>query len=1333
MRYLAFFCGLLVVSSLAAKPPVRTDLSYLIDTWETEDGLPENSATAMVQDRAGYLWFGTFGGLVRFDGVSFTHFDTFNTPKLPSDGIVNLHLDRRGRLWISTTRGLVIRDQSGWRTVGGTLDDYVRTFSERSNGDLLLTTFDGSLLEWSKGQLRRLPPPTGKADNQGYFGHVDEKERWWAIRHDFVGTWDGQHWIPAADIGPGAIGYGDARDGGLWLLTGQILRKYRQGHEVQHFDLPESPGGFWSMSEDRDGDVWINTMDRGVCRVSPAGEFRRWNISNGLAASSSRFVFEDREGDLWVGTNGGGLQRFKPRRFQSIGLEEGLPERVVHSICPTPHGSLLIGTYGGGAVRYRDGKFEAIPLPGAIRIPAYVHSILADRAGRTWVGAFNDGLWLIEAGKSRHIPPELTGGANIVTLFEDSHGRVWINGGMGIAVYEKGEFHPFAEKSGAPLHAVRFTEDSRGIVWVADRSGLFALIDGRFIEMNENGRSIRNVNAIFGDSAGGLWIAPAHDDLLYYRGRNIARIDASAGIPVGDIRSIVEDNLGFLWMTSSQGIFRVRRDELVDYAEHKRGPLAVDVFDLQDGLPSVEFPVDTQPVCARDKNGRLWFATFKGIATIDPATLRLNRLPPPVEVETLVYHKTSPASASSTSATAEHGTEEVLLQGPFTLPPHLPAGSRWLEIHYAAMSMPAPSKVHYQVKLEPLDADWFDMGNQRTAYYYDPNPGNYIFRVRAANDDGVWNMDGASLALTVQPYFWQTGWFRFVSVLSLVLTGAAAAGWIAHLRHRRWREKHERAYMQSAALLKLSSSAAVSGGNLKQALAEITETTAKTLNVRQVSVSLMDETEKELRGADVFDRHRGIHIAGMNLSAGRFPQYFEVLRSGRTIDAVHARSDRRTRELAEPYLIPLGISSVLDASARAGGRVVGSVRFEHSGPVRTWRDDEIGFASAVADQIAQILLNAEKERAHRQMRESEERFLLMADAAPVMMWRSGADKLCDFFNKPWLEFTGRTMEQEVGNGWCEGVHADDLDRCLDTYANAFDARRPFQMEYRLRRADGEYRWVLDAGAPRTPDGRFTGYIGSCLDITERKQAEMEVLQQRSELAHLSRVTMLGELSGSLAHELNQPLTAILSNAQAAQRFMARENVDLDKLADILKDIIDEDRRAGQVIQRLRLLLRKGEVNQQPLDLNELVREVLRLVHSDLLNHDIVVETELEPNLPPVSGDRVQIQQVLINLVMNASDAMSANPSGERRITFRTQRLDDGTISTSVADAGCGIPTDRIDRIFEPFFTTKPHGMGMGLSVCRTIIAAHGGRLSASNNAERGATFQMSLQPAGGAP
>jgi PAS domain S-box-containing protein len=610
--------------------------------------------------------------------------------------------------------------------------------------------------------------------------------------------------------------------------------------------------------------------------------------------------------------------------------------------------------------------------------------------------------------------------------------------------------------------------------------------------------------------------------------------------------------------------------------------------------------------------------------------------------------------------------------------------------------------------------------------------GDYVFHVRAANDDCVWNTAGASVAVAAEPFFWQTLWFRLGAIVSLIGIGAGAAWWLSHLQHRRLRDKDQRSQTQAAVLLKLSASPAVISGDLPQAIAEITETTAQVLDVRHVCVSLMDEAENELRCADIFDRDQRVHHIGTTIDAGSFPRYFQALRSGRTIDAVHARSDHRTNELAERYVIFPGTSSVLDASARTGGRVVGGVRFEHAGPSRTWRDDEIGFASAVADQLAQALLNAEKERVRRQARESEERFRLMADSAPVMIWRSGPDKLCDFFNKPWLRFTGRTMQQELGNGWSEGVHPDDLERCLEKYTRAFDRREPFQMEYRLRRADGEYRWVLDSGSPRVgPEDQFAGYIGSCIDITERKQADMELHQQRNELAHLSRVAMLGELSASLAHELNQPLTAILSNAQAAQRFMARQNVNLSKISDILKDIVEADRRAGEVIQRLRLLLKKGEINRQRLDMNEMVREVLRLVRGDLLNRDIVVETELENELPPVSGDRVQLQQVLINLVMNASDAIAANVNGDRRITLRTYRLDAASICASVSDVGCGIPPDRLDRIFEPFFTTKPHGMGLGLSVCRTIVTAHGGKLSASNNGEGGATFHLTLQAAGG--
>ena len=361
------------------------------------------------------------------------------------------------------------------------------------------------------------------------------------------------------------------------------------------------------------------------------------------------------------------------------------------------------------------------------------------------------------------------------------------------------------------------------------------------------------------------------------------------------------------------------------------------------------------------------------------------------------------------------------------------------------------------------------------------------------------------------------------------------------------------------------------------------------------------------------------------------------------------------------------------------------------------------------------------------LRESEGRFRTMADTAPVLIWMSGPDKLCTFFNKGWLDFTGRTLEQEFGNGWARGVHGKDFDHCLEIYTSSFDARREFMMEYRLRRHDGEYRWVLDSGVPRfAPDGTFLGYIGTCIDITERKQTELEIAQQRNELAHLSRVTMLGELSGSLAHELNQPLTAILSNAQAAQRFLARDDVDFDNLREILQDIVAEDKRAGEIIHRLRLLLKKGEVQQQTLDVNEVVQEVLNLVRSDLVNHGVAAHLELASGLPAARADRVQIQQVLLNLVMNACDAMTGVPAGDRKLIVRTALAEGNGVCISIADRGTGIAPDNLEKVFEPFFTTKAHGMGLGLSVCRTIVSAHGGKLSATNNPNQGATFQVTL-------
>ena len=361
------------------------------------------------------------------------------------------------------------------------------------------------------------------------------------------------------------------------------------------------------------------------------------------------------------------------------------------------------------------------------------------------------------------------------------------------------------------------------------------------------------------------------------------------------------------------------------------------------------------------------------------------------------------------------------------------------------------------------------------------------------------------------------------------------------------------------------------------------------------------------------------------------------------------------------------------------------------------------------------------------LRENEARFRAMADTAPVMIWMSGADMLCTFFNKGWLDFTGRSVEQELGNGWAQGVHREDLDRCLKTYINSFDSRHSFTMEYRLRRRDGEYRWVLDNGGPRfASDGTFLGYIGSCVDISEHKRAEAEARKHREELAHLGRVAIMGEMAGSLAHELNQPLTGIVNNASAGRRFIAKGRADLPKLDGLLEAIVEDGRRAGGIIRGIRGMVQKGNPTRSTVNLNDVIAYVLRLVHSDALERHCALVTQADPNLPLVEGDQVQLQQVLLNLIMNAFEAMGATPLSERRVIVRSERISDGRVRVSVRDFGTGLLVDNSERIFEHFFSTKQNGLGMGLAIVRSIVTAHDGELAAVNAQGGGTCAYFSL-------
>jgi C4-dicarboxylate-specific signal transduction histidine kinase len=306
------------------------------------------------------------------------------------------------------------------------------------------------------------------------------------------------------------------------------------------------------------------------------------------------------------------------------------------------------------------------------------------------------------------------------------------------------------------------------------------------------------------------------------------------------------------------------------------------------------------------------------------------------------------------------------------------------------------------------------------------------------------------------------------------------------------------------------------------------------------------------------------------------------------------------------------------------------------------------------------------------------------------------------------------------------VYPDDQPLRDSAIKRAIETKGSYEIEYRILLPDGTVRWISGrARCMSDGDGRSTRLLGVSMDVTERKQAEKEAMEQRDELFHLSRVATLGQLSGSLAHELNQPLGIILSNAQAAQHMLAGDTPDIPELREILADIVGENLRAGEVITRLRALLKRGETRLLPLALNEVIENVLYLLRSDLVARGVTAESKLAERLPDVPGDEVQLQQVLLNIVANACDAMAENPPGDRRLRISTSAKS-RAVCVSIEDQGRGLPNGDSSQIFEPFFTTKSHGLGIGLSICRSIIAAHHGRLWAEPNKGRGVTLRIEL-------
>ncbi len=366
---------------------------------------------------------------------------------------------------------------------------------------------------------------------------------------------------------------------------------------------------------------------------------------------------------------------------------------------------------------------------------------------------------------------------------------------------------------------------------------------------------------------------------------------------------------------------------------------------------------------------------------------------------------------------------------------------------------------------------------------------------------------------------------------------------------------------------------------------------------------------------------------------------------------------------------------------------------------------------------------AQRKEVEARLRESEARFRNMANTAPVLLWIADRDAACEFVNQRWLDFTGRSLPDVAGKGWLDDVHRDDLQPVMRAYQSAAASRQPFEIEYRLRRRDGEYRWILhDAALRHGPGGEMLGYIGSAIDLTERKESE----QAARIISHAQRLVLMGELSAAIAHEVRQPLHAILSNAAAATNLLASPDPPLRELRDIIADIRADDLRAAEIVSRIREFLRPQSTNAQRLDISTVVSDALLYVGSDARHRLIQVRSELAGNLPPIVADRTQLLQVLINLLVNAMDAMDGKPETERHLSVHTGLDTEGKVTVAVSDSGHGMTPDDMRRIFEPFFTTKPNGMGLGLFIAHSIVARQHGDIRAEHNPAGGSTFRIAF-------
>ena len=1280
---------------------------------------PSHTRVGQIQeDNMGFIWLGTQDGLRRYDGRSSNSGTIRLKPYRPEPGNSNslrgayvevLFKGSDGNLWISSDHFLdrfdpVTEVFTHYPSAPGGIEGQVYHISQDREGKMWLATDHG---------LVKLDPVTGKTVRYRHDSQEDSTLNSDIVRFTLE-TRDGAFWIATTsglnvfdrqtgrvtrrihmnvDLPNALMTLLEDHEGVLWVsyssgnglatvdrTTGVV--SYYSTHERE--PDPSQLSGIEAILEDQDGTLWFGTQGSGILKLEKdRKQFIRYrNTPDDSTSLSEDYVyclFQDREGGIWAGTSGGGINRFstRPQPFRTYRHNRSNPQSLaddeVLSVLEDSRGTVWVGTKGvlNRITRGAQGKSDQYTFYAATNrslglASSVVVSMAEDRSGYLWFGTFGGGLNRLDPKTGRfkvyRHDPSDTG-----SLADDVVTSLFV--------------------------------DHNGVMWAGSDTGIsrFDAASDRFEVHRTATEPISQYHSIAEDQHGNLWLATWHAGLQRFNPAtgtfaSYRYNPGGKGISSDWVNCVLVDRDGIVWAGTQAGLNRL--DPQTD---------AFTTFGEREGLSN-----STVHGILQDSDGSLWLSTNNGLNKFDPRSNTFRHFYKSDGISANEFNRYGTSFQSSTGEmffasyggltsffpdhVGERDAPRVVLTDfqlngkPVRVGPDSPlkqsiSSTRSITLNhtqnifsleFAALDFSSQEGIRFRYRLRDVETEWNQTdATRRFVTYTNLSPGTYVFQVQCSNTPGIWNEPVYELSIRVLPAWWSTWWFRSLSVaVFLGLVWAAYRFRIRQLQHK------------------------------FDQLRDVIETIPA-----MAWTGLPD-------GSEAFANRRWTEYSGLSAK--------EAAGSG-WMAAVHA-DDRQ--EYGEKWRASLATGEPFECEARFRSAATKEYRWflARAVPVRDTHGKILRWYGKLND-IEDL------KRAAETLRETETRFRTFVDHATdaFFVTEFGRGTIVDV-NRRACENLGYTREELIG----KTVFDFDVDFSPEWLEQNVQPRvqagESMTFETRHRRKNGTVFPVEIRTRPFLHQGQFVS-LALALDITERKQAEeerMRLRQLEADLAHINRVSMMGELAASVAHEVNQPLSGIVSNSSACLRWLAADPPNLDEVREAVRDIIRDGKRAAAVIAHIRALTKRAQVLGEKLDLNETISEVLALVADETKKRRVVVRTQFAGDASPVSGDRVQLQQVVLNLIMNAMEAMNDVDGSTREIVITTQNLDEDQVVVSVEDSGTGLDPNAANRIFEPFYTTKSGGMGLGLSISRSIVESHGGRLWAAANEGPGTTFHFTL-------